>query len=404
MMFKIAFRNIFRQKRRTILTALTMFGGFALASFSIGWSDGSYNFIINMFTRNQLGHIQIHKGDYRDRPSLYKTIDDYQQVGEKISKLAGVEGWAPRAYSAGLVSVGENSTGTRIIGIDPQLENQATHFDKKIVSGTPFSLISKHEAILGKGLAQVLKASLGDEVVVVSQAADGSIANDLYSIIGIVETGDAITDRTSFYLPLPDFQELFVMEGKVHEIAILVENLDAVSLMTERIREALNIPDLEVAPWQEFAKSFYQAMQADVKGMWIMLVVIMIIVAVGVLNTVLMSVLERQREYGLLRALGTKPPQIFRMVLLEVNILAVISILLGAILGMVINHIFSQHGIDLPQAFTYGGVEFKTFYTMVSARSLYIPAITVLLSATLISIFPALRAARTEPAVAMRMH
>jgi ABC-type antimicrobial peptide transport system permease subunit len=117
-----------------------------------------------------------------------------------------------------------------------------------------------------------------------------------------------------------------------------------------------------------------------------------------------MSVLERQREYGLLRAIGTKPWQIFRMVLLEVNILAVISVLLGTTLGIVINHIFSQHGIDLPQAFTYGGVEFKTMYTMVSARSLYIPAITVLLSATLISIFPALRAARTDPAVAMRTH
>lgn len=404
MLLKIAFRNIFRQKRRTILTTLTMFGGFALASFSIGWSDGSYSFIINMFTRNQLGHIQIHWGDYRDRPSMYKIIDDYQQIGQKISELSGVESWSPRAYAAGLISVGENSTGTRIIGIDPQLENRTTRFDKKIIDGSPFSLSPAHEAILGKALAQVLRAKIGDEVVVVSQAADGSIANDLYIISGIIETGDAISDRTLFYLHLHDFQELFVLEGKVHEIAVVIKKLSAVTVMAERIRDTLNRPELEVSRWQEFAKAFYQAMQADVQGMWVMLLIIMLIVAVGVLNTVLMSVLERQREYGLLKAIGTRPQQIFKMVLLEVNILAGISIFVGAIIGLVLNYYFSQQGINMPQTFTYGGVEFKTMYTMVTARSLYIPAMTVLLATSFVSIFPAIRAARTEPAVAMRTH
>lgn len=404
MLFKIAFRNIFRQKRRTILTALTMFGGFALASFSIGWSDGSYSFIINMFTRNHLGHIQIHRGDYRDRSSLYKTIDDYQRIGQRISELAGVESWAPRAFAAGLISVGENSTGSRIIGIDPRLENLTTRFNNKIVVGSPFALTSRHEAILGQGLARVLKAEVGDEVVIVSQAADGSIANDLFIITGIIETGDAISDRTSLYLHLRDFQEFFVMEGKVHEIAVIISKLNNVSVMAQRIRDTLNMPELEVSCWQEFAKSFYQAMQADVQGMWVMLLIILLIVAVGVLNTVLMSVLERQREYGLLKAVGTRPQQIFKMVLLEVNMLALISIGTGTIIGLVLNYLFSRHGINLPQAFTYGGVEFKTMYTMVTARSLYIPIITVFLAASIVSIFPAMRAARTEPAEAMRTH
>jgi ABC-type lipoprotein release transport system permease subunit len=177
-----------------------------------------------------------------------------------------------------------------------------------------------------------------------------------------------------------------------------------VNNMTLELQKMLNNPELEVSPWQIFAKSFYQAMKADKEGMWIMLFIIMIIVAVGVLNTVLMSVLERQREYGVLKAVGTKPPQIFKLVLYEVALLAVFSIVVGGILGFFINYSLSHTGIDLPQAFTYGGMEFKTMYTEVNARSLYIPGITVILSALIISILPALRAAHTEPAKTMRMH
>ncbi|MFW6160141.1 MAG: ABC transporter permease, partial [Acidobacteriota bacterium] len=162
--------------------------------------------------------------------------------------------------------------------------------------------------------------------------------------------------------------------------------------------------NLSVASWKEFAKDFYQAMKADLQGMWIMLFVIILIVAVGVLNTVLMTVLERTREYGVLKALGTKPKQIFLQVILEINIIALASIIIGAGLSLIINHILSIHGINLPYSFTYGGMEFKTMYSEISARSLYIPALTVALAASVVSLFPALRAARIAPGRAMRMH
>jgi putative ABC transport system permease protein len=403
MLLKMAFRNIFRQKRRSLLTALTMFGGFSLATMSIGWADGSYNFIINMFTRNQLGHIQIHARGYREDPSIYKTIRNYQQVEDTVSRIRDVEYWAPRLFAAGLVSVKNNSTGAQVIGIDPLLENDATHFSKKIVMGEYFSDKPAHEAILGKGLAETLEAAVGDEIVIVSQAADGSIANDIYKIIGIASTGDDMSDRMSFYMNLHDAQDLFVLPGQVHEIAVIVTKLGVVKKVTEEIRERLHNPDLEVSPWQVFAKSFYQAMSADKQGMWIMLFVIILVVAVGVLNTVLMSVLERQKEYGLLKAMGTKPASIVGLVLYEVNILAIVSVFIGAIIGTLVNYLLSHHGITLPQAFTYGGMEFKTMYTEVNTRSLIIPTITVLVAATFISIFPAFRAAHTEPARTMRM-
>jgi len=381
-----------------------MFGGFVLASISIGWGEGTYAYVINMFTRNRLGHIQIHREGYLDKPSLYKTIDDYHRIGEKIQNLKGVEAWAPRLFSSGLASVEDKSAAVQVIGIDPALEQETTRFNKKIIEGNPFSPHSSSEAILGKGLAEVLHAQPGDEAVIVSQAADGSIANDLYRVIGILESGDEVSDRMAFYLTLGEAQQLFVLGERIHEIAIVVRDLDRVEALTKRISQELNASPLTVDPWKEFAKSFYQAMKADLQGMWVMLFVIILIVAVGVLNTVLMSVLERTREYGVLKALGTKPRQIFWQVLVEVNIIAVVSIVVGAGLSILINYLLSIHGVSMPTSFTYGGIEFNKFYSQVSARSLFIPALTVLLAASVISVFPALRAARIDPARAMRIH
>lgn len=401
---KIAFRNIFRQKRRTLLTALTMFGGFTLAAISIGWSEGTYSYTIDMFTRNQMGHIQIHEKGYLDKPTLYKTIDNYRQIGGKISGLEGLEAWCPRLYSSGLVAVTEKSAGAMIIGIDPVLENEATGFDKKVVEGKSFSENPGHEAILGSGLMDILGAEVGDSAVIVSQAADGSIANDIYEITGVVESGDNMSDRSSFYLHLTDAQELFVLDGRVHEIAIIANELGDVDELVGGIKSAIGNSSLSIEPWQEFAKQFYVAMQADKQGAWIMIFIIILIVAVGVLNTVLMTVLERIREYGVLRALGTRPIQIFRLIILETNFIAVGSILVGLVASTLINYLLSVKGVSMPDSITYGGVEFTKMYSEVNAISLYIPAITVIVTVSLVSIFPAIKAARTSPSKAMRIH
>lgn len=405
-MLKIAFRNIFRQKRRSVLTALSMFGGFVLAAFFIGWSDGTYANIIDMFTRNQSGHIQIHHEEYLDRPSLYKTVGHLPAIGKLMKNIDAIDSWAPRLYSAGLASAGDKTAAARIIGIDPAKEIGTTNFHKKVVRGKVFSDDAAHQVILGKGLAKLLHTGPGKEVIIVSQAADGSIANDRYTIVGIYDSGDELGDRMAFYLPMQAAWELLVMEGRVHEIALTVHNLDDVEPVTQRLSAELSSLDekLVAEPWQIFARAFYAAMKADKEGMYIMLVVIVLVVAVGVLNTVLMSVLERRREYGVLKAVGTRPGQIIKMVLTEVNILGVICIALGTIAGLFINYLASVYGYTLPEPITYGGMQFQTMLAEVNARSFIIPAVTVLVVSTLVSIIPALKAAKTDPARSMRIH
>lgn len=402
MILKIAFRNIFRQKRRTILTALAMIVGFMLSSVFIGWSDGIYSNIIDMFTRNRIGHIQVHQEGYLDSPSLYKNIADYESIGETIQSNDGVEAWAPRLYAAGLGSVGEKSTAVRVVGIDIMREQNATKFSQKVIEGRPFEEIVLNEVVIGKGLKKILKAEIGSDFVIFSQAADGSIANDLYKIVGIAESGDDITDRMTCYLNLAAAQELFVLDGRIHEFVVIVSNPNHVGRITTTIEDTLKDTSLTVSPWQEIAKSFYNAMQADKQGDAIGRFVIILIVAMGVLNTVLMSVLERTREYGLMRAVGTKPIQIFWLVLCEVVIIAIISIIIGAMIGTIINYLLSIYGITFSEGFTFGGMKFDKLHAEVNIRTLIIPAFTVMFSALLVSLYPAIKAARILPAKAMR--
>lgn len=386
-----------------MLTALAMIVGFTLSSVFIGWSDGAYSDIISMFTRNRIGHIQVHRAGYLDKPSLYDVIGGYESIGERIAGVEGVEAWTPRIYSAGLGSVGDKTMGVQIIGVDVEREVIATRFDRKITSGAMFSDAAR-EAILGVGLARILKASVGREIVLVTQGADGAIANDLYTIVGIAESGDKATDRMACYLHIDDAQDLLVLDERVHEIAVIAEALDRVPEITAAIEAQINDSTLEVSPWQVVAKSFYRAMQADRQGDLIGRMIIMLIVAIGVLNTVLMSVLERTREYGVLKAMGTKPGQIFGVVVAEVTFIALGSIVIGAIFGAGLNYLLSIYGISLPQEFSYGGIVFQTMYAAVTVRSLVVPAVTVLVSAIFVSLFPALRAARIAPASAMRTH
>ncbi|MGB9005903.1 MAG: ABC transporter permease, partial [Candidatus Aminicenantales bacterium] len=221
LMLRVAFRNIFRQKRRSLLTFLTIFFGFVLSSLAIGITFGTFNGVVDSFTRTNLGHIQIHEKDYLDRPTLYRTVDDVSRVSRLLGSLPEVEAWAPRCYAAGLASLGDKTSGVQVIGIDPERENGASRFNKKIKEGRVFRPDSSKEVILGAGLAKYLKARPGDEVVIVSQAADGSIANDAYRVVGLLDSGSPESDRIAFYLPLKSAQELFVLDGKAHEIIVV---------------------------------------------------------------------------------------------------------------------------------------------------------------------------------------
>jgi putative ABC transport system permease protein len=403
----MAFRNIFRQKRRSLLTALTMFGGFVLAALAIGIADGTFYGIVNTFTRTRLGHVQIHQRGYLSRPALNAAIADYRSIGKVIDEAQDAEAWAPRVYSAGLASVGERTEAVRIVGLDPRLEDRATRFDQKVTAGRSFSPAPAKEIILGAGLARNLGVAPGEDVVLVTQGADGSLADGRYGVIGLVDSGDLAGDRTTAYLHIDDARDLLVLDDRVHEIVVIARSLKKAAALDAALSRKLAGLPLDVQPWQEFAKPFYLAMQAKLKGNSVLLLVLFIVVAVGVLNTALMAVLERQREYGVLKALGTRPRQVFTLIIIEILLLASASVVLGLGVSLPLNTYISHHEISMAGLFskpvTFGGMQYTTVTSEVNLRSFLIPTLTVLVSALLASVFPAVKAARTDPAKAIRI-
>lgn len=402
LMMKIAFRNIFRQKRRTILTALTMVGGFVLLSLSLAISDGTYGSLIDTFTRMHTGHLQIHKAGYLEKPSLYATINTFDELDKQLGLIPELKSWAPRVYSSALVFAGKKTTAGKIIGIDPRREEATTTIRQKLEHGDFVPEIDENSVVIGAGIAEILNVSLNDELVFIAQAADGSIANDIFRITGFIGESNDSLERMNCYMNIVTAQRFLELPDRIHEVAVVIDNYKNAQKMTKKLGLLLNDKHYEVHSWQKIEEQFYKSMQADVEGMWITIVIIMLIVGIGVLNTVLMTILERTAEFGVLKALGTRPLSILKLIILETTFLAVISVCLGIILSLLLNYYFSLHGIEYPDPVDVGGITVERMQATINARSIVFPAVITFFTAIIVCIFPGIRAARVVPVDAIR--
>jgi len=395
---RIAFRNIFRHRRRSLLTGLMMGGGCFLFAIFIGIADGSYALLIDAFTRGHTGHIQVHADGYLEKPSLYKTIKEPDTVGAIIGSLRHVESWAPRVLSPALAFAGARTSGARIVGIEPGREARTTRIGDNIRRGRFLREGAGNEVVISERLGKILRVDVGEEVALIAQGFDGSVANGLFVVAGVTGAEEGY----SCYMDIDEARDLLSMGGRAHEIAVVLTDYRLTARVVRSIRSALPGRGLEVSPWQDVERQFYRAMQADIRGDWLSIMVLAFIVAVGVLNTVLMVILERTSEFGVLRALGTRPQQVFEMIVLETLYLAVGSAAAGAAAGALANWLLSVHGIALSTPIEYGGMMFEKILGANSVRSVLMPPAIILGTALLVSIPPGIRAARISPARAMR--
>lgn len=402
---KLAFRNVLRQRRRSILTALSMIGGYILCSYSFSLVDGSYANVIRIFTEDHTGHIQIHKGDYLKRARIYKTIDDQAEVERVLSNDPHVVSFAPRVYAPALAYAGEKNTPVEVIGVDTVREKGTSRLAQKVNDGKWLTNAPDGDgyfhALVGRGVADTLKLDTGSQLILISQGADGSIANDIFVVQGIVGTRDS-DDKLNVYLPLQAAQEFLTLQGRVHEYAIDLDNIDRSREEATSLQQQL--PDLTVSPWQDVEETFYKTMQSDKRGNDVTLGIVLFIVFIGVLNTVLMSVLERTREFGVLRAIGSRPFRIASLIALETCILAAMSIAVGALIAIPINAWFTWHGFAMPEPIDLGGVQFQYMLGEFNASVFVKPALILFAYAIGVSILPGIRAARISPTQAMRTY
>ena len=405
MLLKLAFRNILRQRRRALLTGLSMSGGYLLCALSISLSEGSYNNIINLFTLDHTGHIQIHKDDYLSRPKNYKTLDNLHQLSQTLDNHPAIQHHTLRVFTPALAYSEKGNTPARVIGVDLFREQQTSRLFQKVTQGSYISSTANAEgmfsAMIGAGIASSLKVGLGDELILISQGADGSVANDIFVVDAIIGNKKS-PDKQSIFLSLGVAQEFINVPGKVHEVSIRLKDGSQARQMASKLQKILG--PVTVSPWQLVEETFYKSMQSDKKGNQVILGIIIFIVFIGVLNTVLMSVMERTREFGVLKAIGSKPGAIMLLISLETSILAMLSILAGFLVSIPFIAWFAFVGIALTEPVNLGGVFFSHITGEFSTIVFLSPALAILAFAALISVPPGIRAAKISPTDAMRNH
>ena len=391
LLLKLAFRNIFRQKRRSLLTALSMAGGYLLCALSLSTTEGSYSSVINLFTLDHTGHVQIHKDNYLQQPKTFTLIDHPELISKVLDAHKKIVSHTLRVYAPVLAYSDTGNSPARLIGVDVEREKQTSRLFEKISSGTYLSEQIDEDgyypALIGKGISNSLKSSLGDELVLISQGADGSIANDVFIISGIVGNKDSL-DKNLIYIPLVAAQNFLSMPDRIHEIAILLDSPNNARDVSDDIQELL--PTLTVSPWQIVEETFYNSMQSDKAGNRVGLLIVIFIVFIGVLNTVLMSVLERTREFGVIKAIGSRPFIVAKLITLETTILAIMSSSVGFIFSVPIIAWFTYVGIELKEPIDMGGVLFSRMTGELSLYVFVMPMIIITSSAFIISIFPAI--------------
>lgn len=401
--FRLAYRNILRQRRRSILTGLSIAISYLVCCLAISMSEGSYNNAIRFFTEDSTGHIQIHSGDYLHRPNIHKHFspDEFLQVMDD-DRIAAA---SARVFAPGLAYAGDNHAPAQIVGIDVISEPQVSRIRDKVTAGqfltSSWDVEAPAPAMIGVGIAEQLEISPGGELILISQGADGSIANDIFTVTGVVGTRNS-SDRFQVYLPLTAAQEFLTLNGRAHQIAIRLNRISHARTVASDLHRVFDEPSITISPWQEVQESFFRSMESDKRATEISLGIILFIVFIGVLNTVLMSVLERTREFGVLKAIGSRPGNVARLIVLETSMITFLGLIVGLVLTLPLIWWFATIGINMPEPIDVGGVKMQAMRGEFSWDVFIFPTVIVYAYALLISVFPAIKAARVSPIDAMR--
>ena len=404
---RLAWRNVWRNPRRTFLTvAATVFAVFLVVVF-VAMADGSHTKMIEDAVRIQSGHVQLAADGYLENQTLEYFLEFDAELERTLAQVPGVEAWAPRVNSAALLSLGTSTQGAVLVGVDPQRELRVSTLAERVEDGAFLPEGVVRPVVLGAQLAENLGASVGDEILLYSMAYTLENAYELFEVAGIIELPDVALERVLAIVSLPDAQQFLAYEGRVNEVALRAESAQDVPAVLGELQTALALrQDLRIHPWNEVMPELEQFIVVDDAGMYIMLAILIVVVGFGILNTILMSVMERQQELGAMLALGLRPLRIFAMIYAESMMLALLGLGIGLALAVPFVLWFVAHPIPLPADGLGAAAELVAMEPILTfeLRDTTLPgaATTILVVAALAALYPAIKASRARPVDALR--
>jgi len=413
---KIGWRNLWRNRRGTMLTSLALGLGLALLLISLGLLDGSHEQMVANGVRFGNGHVVIQARGYQETGSqelllpagVVSATEAFLNTGamKRVSR-----GMSPRLMASGLMSSAVNADGVRIMGVIPNDERAVSLIPERIVAGDYLGDDQQLGVVIGADLARKLGVKVGAKVVLMTQAVQppgpeamvaggGEMQSALLRVSGIFRTGIQAIDAHVIQVPLPEAQALLGAPGRVTQVAILLQGEGDALMVAQGLRKRLTGAPVEILPWRESMPALAQLLVLDDAFNYVMNGVVLAMVGMGILNTILMRVIERRYEFGLCLALGQRPAQLAIMIVGESLALTAISLALGLVLGLSVQHYFATAGLDLrwffrsslPSALVFDPI----IYSRLSLMRIVSSGGIVFLAATVISFYPAFKAARTK--------
>jgi len=404
---KLGWRNLWLHPLRTMLTAAALGVGIAALTFLSAMDDGWMQQIKTNFAMTVTGHIQIHAKGFEDSRNLSQRIEHPDRVIAAISRVDGIRGIATRVRASGLASSAGANAGAQIYGVQPQREKQMSRLSGFVAAGSWLPDDDAHAAVIGDGLADRLGIAVGDKLVVMAAVPGGDIASEVFRVRGLIHSGVMEVDNLIVIVPQTTAQHWLGLGKAITDIVIRADSFDQVNALTDALKmslSALGGGSFEVLRWYDIDPMAQQWADFADAYTWIVLLIVIIVVLAEVLNTMLMSMHERVREFGLMGALGVMPAQIFAMVVWETVMLVLIGGAAGFALGGGLSLWYGEHGIDLSQfaiAFSFMYMD-PIIHPLLQADSVLRILGAALFGAMIAGLIPAWKASRLEPAHALR--
>ncbi|MBT3218552.1 MAG: ABC transporter permease [Proteobacteria bacterium] len=413
--FSLALRNLFRNIRRTILTVSAISVGLAMMLWVVNFQNGSYTAMIKTAVSTMAGHVVIQDKEYQEEKETKLVVDDVSGIKAMLHEEFPDAVIAPRIFLGGLLVSSSNSVGAAITGFEPEAEAKVQDLAEKIDAGKWLDDDIKG-ILIGIDMAESLEVGIGDKLVYMGQNYAGENDDDdvqsrLFRVKGIFKTGTAQFDGFLAFTHLKATQELLGGRDVANMVTIHFPNPNDAEAAVPTIASKLAQPDAVVLHWRDALAEIYGMIEIDRSSGDVMLSIIGLIVAFGVLNTMLMSVLERTREFGVMLSLGMKPRKIAQLVLMEGVLLGFIGAMGGLVLGLLISWHAVTYGIDFSsmmggaETMESGGIAIDTLMVgKWDPRRMSFYFIGAILFCGMASIYPAWSISRLQPVQALRHH